>query len=419
MITMSIKRMEVINLDDGLIKSYMDYLNIRIEFLLDRYRRFPDFPGVQTGYNSITGQEFAKEDIHPYSWINGRGVCVFSRFADYFPKYHDELMSFATHTINAMEKQWEINHHHFPFIANSDGTEMYVGYICPEGYRSYSDLYACAGFLEYGVRAKDPKWIQMAKQIFDETIKALSVNHFVTEPDPTPEDRILENPWSVAVDLANEFAKQLKDNRYLDEAAKLIVHLLDNYYISEVGAYIEYITPDGAPFLVDGKYLVDPGHSIEFCSFSLEFSRLAAKANIYPEMRKRINGLCPALILWNIDKGWNKKHPGIYKTINAKNGLPINNTMPWWVLPETMLAVMLAFERTRNDKFLDYFKTTHNTYFSIYMNPKTDFGPFQNIDGSTGKPADIVPACKFQDPEFHSGKNILTVTDIIKRNYNI
>ena len=40
---------------------------------------------------------------------------------------------------------------------------------------------------------------------------------------------------------------------------------------------------------------------------------------------------------------------------------------------------------------------------------------YQNIDGKTGKPVDLVPACKFQDPEFHSGKNILTVTEVYKR----
>jgi N-acylglucosamine 2-epimerase len=415
MIDTPIKKMEENKLDDNLIKSYMDYLNIRIEFLLNRFRKYPDFPGVQTGYNSITGEEFPKEDIHPYSWINGRGACVFSRFADYFPKYHDELMRFAIHTINAMEKHWETNDHHFPFIANPDGTKMDVGYVCPKDYKSYSDLYACAGFLEYGVRANDPKRTQMAQRVFDETIKALNVNHFVTEPDPTPEDRILENPWSVAVDLANELVKQLNDNKYLDEAAKLIIFLLDNYYISDIGAYVEYITQTGEPFLDNGRYLVDPGHAIEFCSFSLEFSRLAEKAKKYPELCNRINDLCPTLILWNIDKGWNKNYPGIYKTFDARTGEPVNATMPWWILPETLLAVSLAYEITGDEKFIEYFKKIHNTYFDVYMNPKINFGPFQNIDGKTGKPINIVPACKFQDPEFHSGKNILTVTDVIKR----
>jgi hypothetical protein len=49
------------------------------------------------------------------------------------------------------------------------------------------------------------------------------------------------------------------------------------------------------------------------------------------------------------------------------------------------------------------------------MNPLTDYGPFQNISGSTGEPVDIVPACKFQDPEFHSGRNLLTVVGVAKR----
>jgi hypothetical protein len=118
---------------------------------------------------------------------------------------------------------------------------------------------------------------------------------------------------------------------------------------------------------------------------------------------------------WNIDAGWNQSHPGIYKTIDAKSQTPINDTMPWWILPETMLAALLGYECTYDDSFLKAFKKVHNTYFTEYINPITSFGPYQNIDGKTGKPIRVVPACKFQDPEFHSGKNILTVANAIKR----
>jgi mannose/cellobiose epimerase-like protein (N-acyl-D-glucosamine 2-epimerase family) len=125
--------------------------------------------------------------------------------------------------------------------------------------------------------------------------------------------------------------------------------------------------------------------------------------------------IAPRTILWNIENGWNAAHPGIYKTIDAHSRRPIDETMPWWILPEALLAVLLAYERTRDEGFLDQFRKIHNTYFSTYMNPKTDFGPFQNIDGRTGKPITIVPACKFQDPEFHSGKNLLTVAEVLGR----
>ncbi len=413
---MPIKRMVKPELSRELIHSYLEYLEIRIRFLLDRFQKYQDFPGVHTGYDSITGEDFPEQYIFPYSWINGRGVCVFTRFADFFPEYSERLNAYALQVISSMEKHWELNNHHFPFMTNLDGTEKDMGVKPPPGFKSYSDLYACAGFIEYGARRKDEKRLEMAKEIFMETIQALDQRKFVTEPDPTPKDYILENPWSVAVDLANEFAKHLEDEKYLDIAARFITYLLDHYYIDDLGAYIEYITPDGEPFMDEkGRYIVDPGHAIEFCSFCLEFARLAAKVKRFSSLCGRINKIAPTLIHWNIEHGWNKSYPGIFKTIDAKSFVPLNDTMPWWILPETLLATLLAFENCKDEAFLQHYMDSHNTYFTTYMNTKTQFGPYQNIGGKTGKPVDIIPACKFQDPEFHSGKNILTVTEVYKR----
>jgi mannose/cellobiose epimerase-like protein (N-acyl-D-glucosamine 2-epimerase family) len=400
----------------ALVDDYLGYLGLRVEFLLERFRRFPDFPGVQTGFDSITGQEFPREDLYPYSWINGRGACVFARFADHFPERRDELNAFALHAITTLETHWRINNGHFPFLAEHDGTERIVGSPCPPGFKSYSDLYAGMGFLEYGARRRDPARVLIARTIFDETYRALQENRFVTEPDPTPADRILENPWAVALDLANECAKQLDDPEYLQHASQIVTYLLDRYYLPERGYYVEYVTPAGAVFEdEEGRHIVDPGHAIEFCSFALEFARLASGRQEYAGLCRRIGDVAPKLLLWNVKTGWNPQHAGIYKTIDAKSGRPINSTMPWWILPETLLALMLAFERTGDAAFLRAYQDAHNAYFSTYLNPATGYGPFQNIDGRTGRPVGIVPACKFQDPEFHSGKNLLTVTEVARR----
>jgi mannose/cellobiose epimerase-like protein (N-acyl-D-glucosamine 2-epimerase family) len=397
-------------------QQYREYCERRIEFLLKRRRSFVDFPGVQTGYNSITGAEFQKSDILSYSWINGRGACVFARFSRYFPGLAAELRAYAEAVIGTLERHWELNHHSYPFLVNLDGTEKAVGRPKPAGYKSYSDLYAGMGFLEYGATFSDTKRIRTAKDIFEQTIKALGSNRFVTEPDDTPPDRVLENPWSVALDLANEFAKQLNDPSYLDVAAELIAHLLDRYYRPDTGAFVEYVTPEGKPFLDEnGIETVDPGHAIEFCCFALEFSRLAEIDGRHAALRARVNDVAPRTIRWNIANGWNSAHPGIYKTIDPRSRRPINETMPWWILPETILALLLAHERTHDSSFLQSFKIVHDTYFSTYMNPRTEWGPFQNLDGRTGTPIDIVPACKFQDPEFHSGKNLLTASEVIHR----
>jgi hypothetical protein len=404
------------SLGPAVSEQYIDYLKIRIEFLLSRRRRFCDFPGVQTGYNSITGQEFPPEELYSYSWINGRGVCVFSRFADYFSAYAAELNMYAEDVLTVMEDQWRLNGGHFPFMASLDGTEKKVGVEVLPGYKSYSDLYACGGFLEYGARRQDGRRLKMAKRVFSETVDALKVGHFVVEPEPVPVDRLLENPWAVALDLANEFTKHTDDLQYLAIGAHLVGHLLDHYYVPDLGAFVEYITPDGKPFVDElGRQIVDPGHGMEFCSFALEFARLADQRGLHGECVARIRQVIPQLILWNARRGWNARHPGMFKTIDVRSGMPVNDTMPWWTAPETLVALVLAYQQIGDTAFLELFRKFHNTYFTVYMNPLTDYGPYQNISGKTGRPVDIVPACKFQDPEFHSGKNLLTIVEAVKQ----
>ena len=395
---------------------YLDYCEARIRFLLQRKQTFAEFPGVQTGYNSITGAEFAASDLLSYSWINGRGACVFARFSRFFPHLAGDLHAYAAAVIETLEQHYRDNGNSFPFLVDLDGREKAVGQPKPKGYKSYSDLYVGMGFLEFGATFGDRNRTQTAREIFQQTVQALRENRFVTEPDLTPADRVLENPFSVALDLANEFAKQLHDPAYLDVGAELTAYLLDRYYRADRDAFVEYVTPAGAPFVDEhGRETADPGHAIEFCSFALEFSRLSEKEGRHEALRQRVNEIAPRVIRWNLDHGWNRTHPGIYKTVDAKSLKPINETMPWWILPETILAVLLAYERTGDSAFLDAYRKAHDTYFSTYMNPRTRWGPFQNIDGRTGAPVDIVPACKFQDPEFHSGKNLLIASEILRR----
>jgi hypothetical protein len=52
-----------------------------------------------------------------------------------------------------------------------------------------------------------------------------------------------------------------------------------------------------------------------------------------------------------------------YKTIDAESKRPVNDTMPWWILPETMLALMLSYERTRDRENLEMYRDAHNAIY--------------------------------------------------------
>ena len=135
---------------------------------------------------------------------------------------------------------------------------------------------------------------------------------------------------------------------------------------------------------------------------------------MHEALRAEVNRIGPDLIAWNLARGLNQQHPGIVKSFDLHTGQPIDSRMPWWSLPETMLALLLALERTGDSACsCERYREVNNAYVRRYLNPRTGYGPYQTLDGDTGRPLDAAPACKFQDPEFHSGKNLLSCIDVL------
>ena len=409
-------------IDRSILEQYNAYIRLRIEHLLARFRRHRDFPGVQTGFNALTGRDFAAKDLLSYSWINGRGAFVFARFAATYAQYNDELMAYALHSVEWMEDIARRSHGRIPFAVPPDIAAFPVampGHV-PTGVKTYSDLFACLGFLEYGVRARDSGRIGSAKRMFEEIITALRKGLFVNEPTELNEGLVSENFWSTALDVANEFYRQLGEAQYLDVAFEIADVVMKTFYRQELGTIIEYSGKESKPDCPEGgPCTVDPGHVIELAGFFLILLEAGAAAGKNKAAVERIGALAPNLIRWSLENGWNAQHAGIYKTIDARTKQPIDDSMPWWSLPETMLSTWLAYEWTGDEDFLEWYRRAHDAYFIRYLNPRTQWAPYQTLDGRTGVAIDVPPACKFQDPEYHSGRNLLTLVKRIGKRLSV
>lgn len=393
---------------------YLAYLRVRSGFLLERLRTHRDFPGFHTGYDSITGEEFPPEDILSYSWINGRGVSVLTELSQTFEEYHDEMLSQAERLVDVMRTQYRINNGHFPFVADMEGCEVDIGCSCPTGYSSYSDLYCCLGIIEYAEATGNSLLRRWVQKTFLKSYLAVRANRFVPEPSAPRQDRRFENPMSISLDVCNEFYRRVGDEQYLDMSAELLDDLF-RFHVPELNVFVESLSPVGQPLPdAEGGLTMDPGHVAEFIRYALDFRSLAASTGRHKTLASRVRSVCPDMLLTCVSRGWNSTIGGMYKTVDARTGIPIDETMPWWILPETMLTCLQTYHGTGRREFLDWFIHAHNVYFTRYMNERTTFGPFQNLNGRSGQPIRVVPACKFQDPEFHAGRNLLKAADLLE-----
>ena len=125
------------------------------------------------------------------------------------------------------------------------------------------------------------------------------------------------------------------------------------------------------------------------------------------------------LALKAFDLGFNKTHPGLYKAVNTRTGEPIEETMPWWNLPETMRAAARSCEATPDSEMRDacvqVLKKCHNAYFQYYLNRDNMLFPYQSISGEAGRVVDKAPAVPEGDPLYHTNLALLDMLNVIAR----
>jgi hypothetical protein len=367
---------------------------------------------VHTGFNALTGEDLPAKDLFSYSWINGRGAFVFARFAGAYTEFADELMTYAGHVVESIERIRSKLGGSIPFgVPVRDGSRLVLGrHRAAVHARTYGDLFSCLGLLEYGVRAGDKQRIALAEAIYDEVVEALKGGSFVNEPSQLDVGFVSENFWSTALDVANEFYHALGSRKYLDLASGLAQTVINTFYRPEERFVREYVRPGGTASGPHWMFHVtDPGHAIEFAGFCLILREAAVAAGVKQPLIETLGSVAPTLIHSSLESGWNPRHGGIFKTIDVRTGRPIDALMPWWSLPEAMLSTWLAYEMTADAALLEWYRRVHDTYFLRYLNPITRWAPYQTIDGKTGLPVDSPPACPFQDPDYHSARNIHTM----------
>ena len=73
---------------------------------------------------------------------------------------------------------------------------------------------------------------------------------------------------------------------------------------------------------------------------------------------------------WMFDRGWDPKYGGLLYFVDLK-GLPVqeywHDMKFWWPHNEAIIAALLAFECTRNEKYLDLHRKVHDWSYSHFQ----------------------------------------------------
>lgn len=274
----------------------------------------------------------------------------------------EEWLKLGKHGIGFLEKYCYDENGKMYFIVDKKGAPIRMRrYVFSESFAAiaYAAYYKATGIEIYK---------EKAKEAFD-TFLRFNTTPGLIEPKFT-ENRKMRSMGSpmIGIVTAQELRKNLGDESYNKQITNWIDEIRNYFLNHEYKAVMEIVSPNGE--LIDhfeGRTL-NPGHAIEGTWFILQEAKLR---NNNPEMIE----LGTTMLDWMWEIGWDKVYGGILYFKDVK-GLPVqeywHDMKFWWPHNETIIATLMAYELTGDEKYAQMHKQVHDWTFNHF--PDKEYG---------------------------------------------
>ncbi len=407
-----------------------------VRLVLERHRRRPDWPFIDTKFNPNTGQDLPPDSYNfVYGWLLGRGAEALAAHLDWLETAtglsYDETVQarqvfsqLLAGAAEAIVKMADANGGVCPFRVRRQDYKAVdaTGQLCPvnPARRSAGNIFCGKGLAATGL----PEYATRGGKMLLEVAEALRNNTYDSDQAEDRPQWIGQGGkmlWLAAPLLVR---RKVPDGRLwravLQAATEFVEFILDRHWDPGTGLFAENLEA------ATGRRLgyLDPGHANEFVGLGLgAVEALELKPGWLTETRRtlieRARRQMPGVLLRSCELGWNRAHGGLHKAVDTASGRVLDDDLPWWSLPETMRAAARAceftFSKAIREQLLEWFRLCHNAYFEHYLNRDNMLFPFQNRSGSTGQVLDKPPAVPEADPLFHANLSFLDMLAVIRR----
>lgn len=231
----------------------------------------------------------------------------------------------------------------------------------------FSEIFTVMALATYGVAAGDERYKRQALDLFKLVLRHLN------RPDllPAKTDPAVRPMKGLAIPMvllvtAQELRNAVDDplcTRVIDQA---ICEVERDFMKPEFKCVLETVGPNGEFYdNFDGR-MVNPGHAIELGWFILEEARLRNND-------KRLIALGTKIVDWSYEIGWDQAFGGILYFRDAR-GLPCteywHDMKFWWPQNETIIATLLAFQLTGNEKYARWHRAAHDWAYAHFPDPQ-------------------------------------------------
>ena len=448
----------------GLVEPYQAMIVAQLRAILDRTERSEHYPWIDTKINLITGEELPP--AHPLlghdvvsGWVQGRGLESVVKFAAWLVPFagdgeSDRLIERARRlaaSLSAKLKQARAaNGGHLYFFMTPSGQAFDFG---PDAARiplvldtssphGYSDLFCAKGMYAAAHLLGDPVAVSEARAFCMAVYRDIIARAFRSDqPQPAVGARawidgaFSHGPAMIALGMAALFAEFEPGPEAVDRGLALARHILDTH-VNLGGRWppggrwpqfqeydlVEFVDATGGPWADEsGRIVSDPGHSLEFAGLFLKFSRTVRRCGgATPAQQEAIRGIeqiMPSLLTRAFANGYRPAAGGICKTVDLLTRRPVDDTMPWWGLPETIRAALASWgvaEGAENRQTcLEILARSHNAFVTHYVRPEIHLMAVKVRD-ARGEVLDVVPAYPDADPGYHTALSLMDALDLIQ-----
>lgn len=230
----------------------------------------------------------------------------------------------------------------------------------------FSETFAVIANAAYAKASGDEAAAEKARYLFGKCIE------YATQPGLLPPKFTDTRPAKgigvpmIMMNTAQQLRETIGDPRCDEWIAKWIEEIKNDFVKDDIQCVMEQVAPDGAIIdHIDGRTL-NPGHAIEGAWFILHEAKYR---NNDPELIKL--GCKMLDYMWA--RGWDQQYGGIlyFRDVYDKPVQEYWQDMKfWWPQNETIIATLLAYTLTGDEKYARWHKMVHDYAYGKFHDPE-------------------------------------------------
>ncbi|HHV60220.1 MAG TPA: hypothetical protein GXX49_08055 [Clostridiaceae bacterium] len=369
-----------------------------------------------------------------YTWSQGRFVWLWSKLAmtdcgTFTKAQKSKFMDLAKSGRDFLFEHCLIAPGDFRCVYVMDETGRHK--LLP-GYDRYdlsisADNFVICGFAKYAEASGDIETYEFCKNLYKSYLERVNSGNYPSLPYPLPPNYTTHSRLMGISNLTREmhFAARILDPGYCPELRDILKEANDgilDHFVDENKNLREYVYSD---FSYDENLLcnhMNPGHIIEDMWFMIGAGELLGNDRYIKEA-------C-AITLRALQAGWDNEYGGILHFCGINGGKPGGSTEGianehmtklvlnswddklWWIHSEALYTTLLCYEKTGDEKFLEWHDKIFDYTFSFFPNPDRETREWLQILTRDGKPQEKVVALLVKDP-FHITRNLILIIELL------